>query len=341
MNPENFSEARYHALRKHQEAAEKIPAEEVIKQYQLSENDPEFAYIFGLQVEIESEGEMDYHKFARRAWQDVLKGDPRQSSPEFESFENNMISGLHKIPMREARLRYPSKESFQRLGEKYADNIDKLIMWSSGDTESTGYQPGKISRSRVIEDFYKGLTETKGREGAKQFMKDKTSYMVGGDKLGRLREYILALQAKDPKGKVKIVVLEDLRRNLQEASKIAAEFDPTKVEFVPIWATYSREGQKLRTKSTAEFIQAKQRLNGIDSFEELGDEPQFAEKLDGAHVFIDFDGVISNNIEMRREQAAAIYSALLHGVSKALGKSPEEVIPLIRKSIETINQGQA
>jgi len=340
MNPENFSEARAHALRKHEEAETKIPSKEGAERHELSETDPEFSYIFKLQAAIESEGEMDYHKFANRAWHEVTQRGPSENPQEFGIFENNMISGLHKIPMREGRLRYPNKKNLQELGQKYGDRVKGLIMWSSGDTESTGYQPGKISRSRTIEDFYKGLVTTKSRENAKRFMRDKTSYMVGGDKLERLRQYISALQEKDPEGKIKIVVVEDLRRNLEEARKIAAGFDPNKVKFVPIWAAYSREGQKVRAQSAEQLRISKEKLNGIDSFGELGNEKKFGEILDGAHIFVDFDGVISDNIEMRREQAAAIYSSLLQGASKALGKSPEEVIPLIRQNIETINQGE-
>ncbi len=340
MNPENFSEARQHALRKLEEAETKINPSETVDRHALSETDPEFGYFFELQVAIESEGEMDYRKFANRAWKETLQRDPSENHEEFRVFENNMISGLHRIPMREDRLRYPSQDNLRELGEKYGDKIKKLVMWSSGDTESTGYQPGKISRSRTIEDFYRGLVAGKGRENAKRFMKDKTSYMVGGDKLERLRQYISALQEKDPKGKIKIVVVEDLRRNLEEAKKIAAQFDPAKVEFVPIWAAYSREGQKVRAQSAEQLRISKEKLNGIDSFGDLGDEKKFGAILDGAHVFVDFDGVISNNIEMRREQTAAIYSSLLHAASKALGKSPEEVIPLIKQNIEILNQGE-
>jgi hypothetical protein len=109
------------------------------------------------------------------------------------------------------------------------------------------------------------------------------------------------------------------------------------VEVVPIWFTGSREGLSA-TDRLADFLEEgaddywvdketldkkKAGSNAIATFDELLDRDRFGPLLKGAHVMVDFDGVICDNVKMRQRQASAVYNSLLDGIEQATGDKRE------------------
>jgi len=148
--------------------------------------------------------------------------------------------------------------------------------------------------------------------------------------------------------RMKIVIIEDSLKSFERVRKaihdklgasVAAQ-----VDIVPIWAVYSREGQNTLAKakkedSMHEFEHTLRVHNAIDSWNDLLDEQRFKPLLEGAHVFVDFDGVIGNNITMRNDQAKATLSALVHGMKELpqwAGKSDTEISAFVAKKLEAV-----
>lgn len=281
-------------------------------------------YIFELQGRVEKgkrvvEGEgaekgMDYHEYARLFWTEKAPEEVRDNEKAFAVFEKLLIHDLQHIPMSE--LVYPEVEnSMVELIKQYGDAIKSVGIWSTGDVDATGYQVSKIMRSNVIGGFNRGL---RGAVAAmperRQFLTDKTHYIVDNDKFERLTQFVTSRIDKVPAGqKMKIVIIEDSKGNFEKAEKAlnAAGFEG-RFEIVPIWAVYSREGQSAAKKEG--FAEDKARLNGIDSFADLTSQDHFKGLLQDGYLFVDFDGVIGDNIRMREEQAKVTYKAFLSGV---------------------------
>lgn len=321
MGPENFLDAQSRARAKRETTGEKIPN---VEAGDIAVDPKLFDYIFKLQGKIEKGGAMDYHLYAREMWKDLVGSVPEEASDGFAYFEHAMIERLNGIDMQ--KHVYPEvRENLPTLLEQYGDSVKNVAIWSTGDVEATGYQVTKIARSRVIPEFYKALLEKKEtREEAKEMMREKTSYIVDDNKLERFGSYMLELVRKYPGEKIKAVIVEDSVKNFERAREAVRTYcgeDASNVEVLPIWALYSREGQSARAKAEREgrqdeFNREKESLNGIESFKDLLDKPRFEKIFDGAYVFVDFDGVIGNNVTMREDQARAIAGSLVEGVSK-------------------------
>ena len=273
------------------------------------------SYFFTLQSDVERDGFMDYHEYAKRLWVNVFGGnsDEEKSDEEFSFFENRMISGLHSIDMRP--FVYPHvRENLETLIDVRADEVKGVVLWSTGDVAATGYQAGKIDKSGIIPSFIKGLVR-KYPERAKE-LANKTAYMVDDDKFDRLSEFV---GDKAEEEKTKIVIIEDSVKNFDKAKKTLREKfgnESSQFEVIPIWAAYSREGQNAQAQAEGssgtweDYIRQREELHAIDSFAQLLD-PGFNDIFKDALVFVDFDGVIGDNIGMRIEQAKVIYSALV------------------------------
>lgn len=279
-------------------------------------------YFFSLQSQVEGEGDMDYHKYASQMWGKFF-GEPtsERDGEAFSYFENRMIASLHSIDMR--KLVYPHvTENLESLIDIRGDQVDEIILWSTGDVAATGYQAGKIDKSGVIPAFLRALAKRdpgKVRERAQ-----KTRYMVDDNKFDRLVEH--TAETKKDGEQMKIVIIEDSVKNFEKVrtaleERFGKDVVAREFQINPIWAAYSREGLTAQQKAEGSqgewgnYMARRRALNAIDSFAELLD-PRFNDMFSGAHVFCDFDGVIGNNIEMREEQAKVIFHALTEGALK-------------------------
>ncbi len=304
-----------------------------------------FKYFFDLQSKVEKDVApedkgMDYHVYAQRMWRDLI-GEITPENQEFVTqFENELIARLHKIDM--GPLVYDHvTENIATLVEKYADQVKHVALWSTGDVQATGYQVGKITSSEIVRDFHRGIKKHLTREESASFLKEKTSYFVADDKFKALTGYIQNELEKHPDEKIKIIIIEDARKNFEKAEasvKKILEEASSRVEIIPIWASYSREGQQAQAQaeSTAtqeKFDSEKQNLNAISTFAELTSDARFAPLFAGAHVFVDFDGVIGNNVAMREDQASATYTSLINSATKATGQSEEDLVSSMKARI--------
>ena len=166
-------------------------------------------FFFTLQSQIEGEGNMDYHKYASNMWAKFF-GQPQDVADEeaFSYFENRMIASLHSIDMK--KLVYPHvTENLESLIDIRGDQVDEIVLWSTGDVAATGYQEGKIDRSGVIPNFLRALLR-RGPEKARQ-RAEKTRYMVDDNKFERLVEHVG--EVKKTGEKMKVVIIEDSTKN--------------------------------------------------------------------------------------------------------------------------------
>lgn len=284
-----------------------------------------FDYFFRVQSEIEKQGRMDYHRYATRLWQEVVEGGVETpnlaSDPQFRRFEGNLILGLHDIDMRQ----HVYGELVENLGQmiaKYGRSIRKVAVWTTGDNEATGYQPAKIARSGIITAFARAVKSHHEGDVVKsnEFTAAKTATIISDNKFNELGGYLTAEE-----GLTKLVVIEDSRSNLRRVAKMVeainvARSGDKRIEFIPVWATYSREGMQARAKAdkegTMDALEAeKAAFHAIDSPKDILDD-RFGEIFAGADVLVDFDGVAGNNLTMREAQAQA-NKIILDNLAKA------------------------
>lgn len=301
---------------------------------------PLFDYFFTTQIAIEDEGSMDYHKYSKRLWQDLVLGEQAEgfeSDPAFKNFEGNLILGLQNIDMR----KYGYPDLVDNLGEliaRYGDNIASVAIWSQGDEQATGYQDAKIARSGIMGAF---LRAVRGRDenSAREFIKRKTGHLVSDDKFKSLNEFL----QNHPEA-TRIVVIEDSRQNLQKAAQLVATLNTSRpkdsqIEYIPIWATYSREGIDATKKAalegnTKQLEREKFSLNALKSPKDLLDQQKFGPIFNNAHLLVDFDGVIGDNISMRKAQARVKYNALISSVRALRGVLTDEADKIIMDNLQ-------
>jgi hypothetical protein len=345
MQFKNFIEARKQA-KEHKQKAEK--GAEVGNGQKFGNMDPViFKYFFDHQYKIEKgaaatgKGGMDYHIYARKMWEELI-GDINSENQEFfNQFENTMILGLHKIDMEPLVYEHVA-QSLTELVKKYQNNIKHIALWSTGDVEGTGYQVGKVESSKIVQAFHKALKIELPREQVGKIMKEQTSFFVLDNKLQALVQYATEALETNQGEKLKIVVIEDSRKNFEKVQNaLVGELGDKykQVELIPIWATYSREGQQAEKKASSSpdekssFKIQKEYLNAINSFDELLDTDRFESIFKDAHVFVDFDGVIGDNIQMREEQAKAIYSTLMRNAILSTGLTEQELVEKMKSKI--------
>lgn len=278
-----------------------------------------FKEFFKLQSQVEKEGNMDYHAYANLLWNNMLGNAEAESDQQARSiFENAMITGLHSIDMK--TIVYPHvTDNLEALIGVRGDEAKEVILWSTGDVAATGYQTAKIERSGIIKRYMKTLRDSAPESFRKQM--GKTGYMVDDDKFERLIDHIG--QISHDEERIKLVIIEDSINNFSKVENaLKAQYGEDfmgRVSLTKVWVAYSREGQDARKKAgespegAAEYDSKTKGLQVIDSFAELLDQERFGEAFKDAHVFIDFDGVIGDNIAMREEQARVIYQALIAG----------------------------
>jgi hypothetical protein len=339
--PKSFREARTLARNKRHSISQE--ADSVISPtYSVP---PEmFGYIFNLQGHIEQQGAMDYRKYAEIMWEELVKRDSRSSG--FEVFRENMIVGLHQINMRDLIFPHLSK-NLEQLIEAYQYEVKSVNIWSTGDVLATGYQPGKIDKSGIIRDFISAVARNSS-QGKRDFVKEKTAYLVDDDKFSRLVEFAETKFEENPEQQLKIVLIEDSSGNFAKARKaLDDKFGAGKTEVIPIWFVGSREGltqadslSDLLEQGSDEywgdneaFEKKKTDLNAIATFGELLDKDRFRPLLNGAHVMVDFDGVVCDNVKMRQRQASVIYNSLLNGVVTETGDRKELVAQMVNSSL--------
>jgi len=328
--PRDFISAAADAARNRKGLTEYDPSIEPV------EPSPDLSkYFFELQSEVEKEGDMDYNKYATRLWEKFMENE-QTDSVGFDNFEGQMITGLHGIEMSEM-LAPDISDKMPELVAKYLGRIKSLNIWSTGDVTATGYQDAKISKSGIVRKLISNLQEAvPNRDKRHNFIRDKTEYIVADDKFEKLAEFVEAHENDDePGAPLKIVIIEDSSGNFEKVDKLLKEkIEAGKVVIKQIWFTGSREGREAQKKvddlevGSEEALKAgedlkrkKARYNSISSFDELLDEDRFGTIFDGAHVMVDFDGVIGDNVTMREHQAEVIYNALLRGAATETGKA--------------------
>src|SRR3989344_5561445 len=296
-------------------------ASEPSRGVEIDRNSQVYKLIFELQGEIEKEGGMNYQEYARRFWHKVAGNDASVDGDPFHIFERNLIGGLHDIPMRKFVYEHVLR-AMPALVEQYKDSIAHLSLWSKGDVSATGYQDAKIESSRILHKFMREVAEQVPKETRRIFLKQKTSYDVADDKFENLVHHVeQALQTPDDQ--VKVVIIEDSYKNF-EAAKQAIEHVLGKeitrrVNIEPIWAVYSREGINAQTKEGVPddaFRKKHAHMHPIKSFEELADKARFGDLFKDAHVFLDFDGVVADNLRTRDAQANVTLTAAIDGLSQ-------------------------
>lgn len=313
----SHAEARRHA-RRHFTKAQKGGA--VFPEGAETVLNPSFeltSYIFSLQGQVESEGNMDYHLYAKRMWGKFFGEITEETKGAFDVFESTLIANLHGIDMKEHVYDHV-REGISQLVERRADEVKRVYLWSTGDVAASGYQNGKIYSSDIVGNLHRAAKE---KDNGKELL-GKTSYMVDDNKFDRLADEVEGLVDKGEFPKV--MVIEDSRKNLTRVwdalSERLGEDRRGRVIYEPVWAMYSREGiqaESLAQKSEEErekFENDTRRFNGIREFTELGDD-RFDSLFSDAYVFVDFDGVLGNNVTMREAQAKATYFALRTGAT--------------------------
>ena len=303
-------------------------------------------YFFELQSKVEKEGDMDYNEYAARLWRKFMQTEPTDSAG-FDNFRGQMITGLHGIDMSEM-LAPDLSDTMPKLVENNLGRIKSLNIWSTGDVAATGYQDAKIAKSGIVRNLFSNLQKpvldrderrkpVLDRDERRNFIKDKTNYIVADNKFEKLAAFVEAHEHDDETGApLKIVIIEDSSGNFEKVDKLLKEkIEAGKVVIEKIWFTGSREGREAQKKvddlvqadsadaqaASDELDQKKARLNSISTFHELLDEERFGAIFDGAHVMVDFDGVIGDNVTMREHQAEVIYNALLNGAATETGEA--------------------
>ena len=164
--------------------------------------------------------------------------------------------------------------------------------------------------------------------------------MVDDDKFERLVDHVGDISKNEEN--INLVIIEDSVKNFDKVKQaLVARFGEgilDRVKITPIWAAYSRERQNARKKAgespegAAEYSQKTKNLEVIDSFAQLLDRERFDGIFKNAHVFVDFDGVIGDNVAMREEQARATYQALIAGGEKK-GMDVAQIEFVIQKTL--------
>ncbi len=274
-------------------------------------------YIFTLQGKIEKSGGMDYHRYARELWARYVSEDAvTLESEQFKIFDADIVAALARIEMSE--LVYGDIEkNMPTLIRELERTVDKVMLWSTGDVDATGYQVLKIKRSGIVSDTYAAVKKTLGHQYGKDLFRERTEYMVSTDKFAKLREYLLGKRESGATS-VKIGVIEDSLGNIEKVKQLVREIFGDNGEVVPVWAAYSREGKQIMKRMKAEgkergFVQLCRENNAIARFSDVL-QPQHLSMLSGAELLVDFDGVIGDNMKMRDAQAQAIYGVVArHG----------------------------
>ena len=288
-------------------------------------------YFFELQSKVEEEGDMDYNKYATRLWEKFMENE-QTDSVGFDNFRGQIITGLHGIDM--SKMLAPDiSDTMPELVAKYQGRIKSLNIWSTGDVAATGYQDAKISKSGIVRKLISNLQKDERHD----FIRDKTNYIVAGDKFEKLAAFVEAHENDDEtEPPLKIVIIEDSSGNFEKVDKLLNDkIEAGKVVIKKIWFTGSREGREAQKKvdklvedgseeaedAVEELKKKKKDFNSIETFDELLDEDRFGTIFDGAHVMVDFDGVIGDNVTMREHQAEVIYNALLRGAAAETGRA--------------------
>jgi hypothetical protein len=349
MEFRNFSEAKKHLLAKKKETENAGALDNTTTESPAI--DPViFKYFFDLQSAIEKSGAangagMDYHLYAREMWNKLVGDITPETQAIFDQFESALISGLHNIDMTEHTYEHVTS-SLTLLVDKYQNSVSHVSLWSTGDVESTAYQVGKILKSKIVQLYHKALKSVLSKEEVAEVIKHKTSFSVADNKFLDLTDHVKKQLEKGSSEKIKVVIIEDSVDNFDKAKKtLAASLGEnySRIEIYPIWVTYSREGVQLKKKAETSSEAANKLashikdFNTVNDFSELLDSDRFGDMFKDAHLFVDFDGVIGNNITMRNAQGGATYKAFMESAKKATGMNEEDLVNSIKKKIESLN----
>lgn len=255
---------------------------------------------FRIQEEIEADlqrGGMNYFRFSRQLWEAFLGGEPDVESPEYKEFEAIVVVGLQRFTTK--GLIYPEIEAdLSSVLEQVYPQVERLALWSRGDTTHTGYQLSKLTLSGLQNKWLRALISKFGRTEAKKLIQEKTSILIGEEKNLALEKMI-----QEP-GVVKLLVVEDSLNNLATTRELARKHG---LPHTGLWAAYSREGKKIL--GTQKYQEAEAQWTVLHSPAELV-SCALDSDLQNATVVIDFDGVLGNNVWMREQQSRVFWTAI-------------------------------
>lgn len=295
--------------------------------------------VLNLRLEIEKNGEMDYRLLAERLWRTLEGKQSRTLNDPYDIFVNSMIARIQDAPVQ--NMLYPHVlTAMPELIRRHKDSIAHLSLWSQGDVSRTGYQVAHVEHTNIVRRFMKAVVTAMGGNDRRAFL-EKTKYDVADDKFKNIVDY--AEQRLDTdQGPLKLVIIDDRVENYEVVKKrIRAKLGAKaaeRVDVIPIWAVYGRRGSEEKAQAAAAgqteaFVEKKRSYNAIESFDELLDEERFREIFRGAHLFVDFDGVIANDANARQLHVNAIFSACIDGLSKAWGLSRDKTALKIHEQL--------
>ncbi|MBI4836056.1 MAG: hypothetical protein HY817_02235 [Candidatus Abawacabacteria bacterium] len=260
-----------------------------------------FKAIFTLHDEIV--GQLRYTELARLLWERMIVPDQALGAEVYEDFRNGIVTGLRRMAIKTCV--YP--EMIEHLAEfvaRHGTTIEELVLWTTGDIEA-GIQAAKVMNSRLPTHLGAILAKNK-----MAFPKGVSS-IISAQKLDALGAYMDRLLAENA-GKIKLVVIEDSRKNLERINKNVLRgqgmldagherylMRQSRIQVVPVFALYSAEGQRAREAAVEadNLIEFEQEMTCLNAINSLGDllEPRFDDILAGSRLLVDFDGVMVRN----------------------------------------------
>ncbi|GEM_PF-6669818 len=262
----------------------------------------------------------NYPQFALTLWTTVL--DQASDDPEYQDFQQRLIRAALDVDTG-AFMYADAQQALPALLEKYGDMVEKFGLWSKGDVFLTGFQMQKIVKSRIL---HKVFGHYKGIQGGRTLLKEKAFFVVDEDKHLQAREMLEERIRREPEKMLKVVVIDDVQENLEAFGELTADLSSDKgtaIEFVPI------------------LVDRNPRPNGkpsdmltIRSFSELLDadmESLFA----GATVFVDYDGVLSNNELQTKAHTELVFRTLVNFVSQKNNLDSSRSAEIVRQRIST------
>ena len=136
-----------------------------------------YQHFFELQVEVERTGHMDYHSYCERLWDTYMDGLANEQL--YRQFEGNLIRNLQLIDMQKVVEDDIRAENLVDAFGQLLPDVRQLIVWSTGDVSTTGYQDLKIARSGVARQFRKAVgTLFDDPQEAREYLRDRTTHIV-------------------------------------------------------------------------------------------------------------------------------------------------------------------
>ena len=268
-------------------------------------------------LEKEKPGNKNMFEIAKRLFLN-LKAEGCIADREKEEF----LQKFHQMILGIEVAKYENFEKhFSAFWHKHGSHITRLALWSQGDVNSTGYQTVKLYKSGLFRDL--------GRVVGK-----KMDYLISEDKFRALHDYFDHIKGLN--GKAKIVVIDDIPKNLEKANSLITNILPG-AEIIQVYAGYNRRIQKLRKTDPELYDRLMSKPTTIRSFGELAEKPEFDKIFENALVLLDVDGVILDN-QKTGEKMGEIFYRLAEEQVKSTSLVTLENMPAVLQNVLSADQ---